>query len=645
MCGIVGIFDSRGRRQISKGMLARMTNSLTHRGPDGSGIHVSDGIGLGHRRLSIIDLGGGKQPLYNEDGSVAVTYNGEIYNFKELRTELLELGHTFRTVCDTEVIVHAWEEWGEACVERFRGMFAFGLWDENRETLFLARDRLGIKPLYYAVLPNGMVIFASEMKALLLHPGLSRDLDNTAIEDYFAYGYVPDPKSIYRGISKLAPGHVLTLRRGEVAAAPRAYWDVSFEERSSQSEEEIAEELIIRLGEAVNVRLMADVPLGAFLSGGVDSSGIVAMMAGLSETPVETCSISFDQPDFDESGYSSQIATRYGTRHHVQQVDTDAVDLIENLAHAYDEPFADSSAVPTFRLCAMARRYVTVALSGDGGDEIFAGYRKYRNCYYAERIRELVPGALRRPMFGVMGRLYPHMVWAPWQLRLKPHFEMVARDTEDGVFNFAAVLKDPLRHRLYSDTFRRELQGYNAVEVTRSHMRRAPSDHPLSRLQYVDLKTYLPGDILTKVDRASMANSLEVRVPILDHHFVEWAGTLPVQLKLRGFQGKHILKRALEPYVSREILYRRKMGFSMPISAWFRGPLRDRIRDAITNGVLAETGLFDLEFARLLVDQHQSGRREHGSALWSLLMFEAFLRRVHNSAAERTQSASDADYA
>jgi len=410
-----------------------MNDSLVHRGPDDSGIFIDSGIGLAHRRLSIVDLSGGHQPLFNEDSSVVV-YNGEIFNFQDLSEELIAHGHKFRTRCDTEVIVHAWEQWGEACVERFRGQFTFALWDSNSETLFLARDRLGIKPLHYAELADGAVIFGSEMKALLEHPGVPRTMDVTAVEDYFAYGYVPDPKSIYTSIRKLAPGHTMIYSRTAGRRDPQAFWGVAFDARVPEDETAICGELIERLTEAVGIRLIADVPLGAFLSGGVDSSGVVALMAGRSSEPVDTCSISFNVRGFDESAYAAQIAERYATRHRVRAVDPDSFDLIDRLAHFYDEPYADSSAMPTHRVCALAREKVTVALSGDGGDEVFAGYRRYRWHHYEETVRSLVPSGLRRPLFGALGAAYPKIDWAPKPLRAKSTLEALARDSAEGIF-------------------------------------------------------------------------------------------------------------------------------------------------------------------------------------------------------------------
>lgn len=628
MCGIVGLFDTRGKREIDRQLLGRMNQTQFHRGPDEGGLHSEPGVGLGHRRLSIIDLSSGQQPLFNEDGSVVVVFNGEIYNFQELAAELAALGHSFRTHCDTEVIVHAWEEWGEACVERFRGMFAFGLWDRNRETLFLARDRLGIKPLYYALLDDGTFIFASELKALLAHPGLVREMSPQAVEEYFAYGYVPEPGTIFRQALKLSPGHTLTLRNGQGLPQPRRYWDVPFAPHGPISEKEAGEELIARLREAVRIRLVAEVPLGAFLSGGVDSSAVVAMMAGLMEDPVNTCSISFGDPAFNESQYAQKVADRYHTSHYTEQVDKDDFDLIDKLASLYDEPFADSSAIPTYRVCELARKRVTVALSGDGGDENLAGYRRYRWHLYEERLRSLLPLAARKPLFGLLGNLYPKADWAPKVLRAKSTFEALARDSVEGYFHSVSIMGDKMRQRLFSDSFKRSLQGYQAVEVMRAHADKCPAQDPLSRVQYLDMKTYLVGDILTKVDRASMAHALEVRVPLLDHKLVEWISGLPASLKLRGHEGKYIFKKALEPYLPDDILYRAKMGFSVPLASWFRGPLRQRVREALLGPTLAETGIFNMEFLKEMVDQHQSGRRDYSASLWTLLMFESFLRNV-----------------
>lgn len=628
MCGITGVFDTTGRADISRTLLDRMNQSLLHRGPDAGGLHLEPGLGLGHRRLSIIDLSTGQQPLFNEDGSVVVVFNGEIYNFQELVPELQALGHVFRTRSDTEVIVHAWEAWGAGCVQRFRGMFAFALWDRNRQMLFLARDRLGVKPLYYSVLASGHCLFGSELKSLLVHPGLPRTMDPNAVEEYFAYGYIPEPRSIFKGVYKLPPGHTLTLQRGQPVPQPNAYWDVSFKSGAAVSAQEVSEELIHRLRESVKIRLISEVPLGAFLSGGVDSSAVVAMMAGLSPDPVVTCSISFGDAAYNESAYAQTVADQYHTQHHVEQVDPDDISLVDHLATVYDEPYADSSAMPTYRVCELARKTVTVALSGDGGDESLGGYRRYRFHVNEERLRSLLPLSLRRPAFGLLGRLYPKADWAPRILRAKSTFEALARETVEAYFHSVCLMHDEMRRSLFSTRLHSELQGYSAAEVLKRHAARATSDHPLSLVQYLDLKTYLVGDINTKVDRASMAHGLEVREPLMDHTLVEWLAGLPPEMKLRGGEGKYLFKKALEPYLPSGILYRTKMGFAVPLAKWFRGPLRQSMSDAVLGPVLADTGWFDSAYLRRVVEDHQSGRRDHSAPLWSLMMFESFLRNV-----------------
>ncbi len=529
------------------------------------------------------------------------------------------LGHTFRTRSDTEVIVHGWEAWGEDCVTRFRGMFAFAVYDRYRSTLFLARDRLGVKPLYYAILEDGFLIFGSELKSLTTHPGLNREIDPQAVEDYFAFGYIPEPRTIFAAASKLPPATTLVLKIGAAPAAPREYWDVRFENGGSIGEHDACAELIERLRESVRLRMIAEVPLGAFLSGGVDSSAVVAMMAGLSNEP---------DPAFDESAHAQAVADRYRTHHRVERVESDDFGLIDRLAALYDEPYADSSAIPTYRVCELARKNVTVALSGDGGDESFGGYRRYKLHLMEEKMRRTLPLAVRQPVFGLMGRLYPKADWAPRVFRAKTTFEAMARDSVTAYFNSVSILRDGMRRRLYSPAFRARLSGYNAVEVLRRHARSANTDDPLSLLQYLDLKTYLVGDINTKVDRASMAHSLEVREPLMDHPLVEWLAKLPASLKIRNGEQKHILKKAMEPFLPSSILYRPKMGFAVPLASWFRGPLKGRVREALLGARLAETGYFNTGYLKELVDQHQSGLRDHSAPLWTLCMFEAFLRNL-----------------
>jgi asparagine synthase (glutamine-hydrolysing) len=634
MCGIAGLFDRVGTRTFDASLLDAMTDSLSHRGPDDRGTYRVPGVGLGHRRLSIIDLSAGHQPMFNKDGSVVVVYNGEIYNFAELMDELRGRGHVFQTRCDTEVIVHAWEEWGARCVERFRGMFAFALYDSAHGELCLARDRLGIKPLYYTEMADGTVAFGSELKALLEIPDLPREIDPQAVEEFFAFGYVPDPRSIYTGVHKLPPGCVQVIRRGSPLGAPWQYWDVTFDvSNPEKSEETNAEDLRAGLTDAVRARLVADVPLGAFLSGGVDSSAVVASMVATGADAIETCAIGFGEADYDESRYARRVAEHCGTQHHAREVASDDFGLLDVLPTVYDEPFADSSAIPTYRLCEQARKHVTVALSGDGGDEVFAGYRRHRWHHYEELVRRRLGQRIRGPLFGMLGRLYPKLDWAPKPLRAKATLQALACDTADGYFQSVCVVPDAQRERLYAPEFKQRLDGYRAVEHLRAVMAAAPSDHHLSSVQYADLKTYLPGDILTKVDRASMAHGLEVRVPMLDHKFVEWAGGVVPDQKLRGREGKYILKKAFETSLPRDVLYRAKMGFGVPLATWFRGPLASHVRDSLQAGALRRSGLFEAAAIDQLVEEHMSGTHDRTQAIWALLMFSGFLEKVHEKPA------------
>ncbi|MCB1671168.1 MAG: amidotransferase 1, exosortase A system-associated, partial [Pseudomonadales bacterium] len=564
MCGIAGIFDIREQRLPERSVLEAMNQSQFHRGPDEGAIHIEPGAGLAHRRLSIIDLASGQQPMFSDDGKLCVVYNGEIYNFQELGRELKNLGYTFKTNCDTEVILYAWRHWGPNCVDRFRGMFAFALYDQQQQSLFLARDRFGIKPLFYALLPDHQFIFGSELKVLKAHPSLPRQLDPRAVEDYFALGYIPEPKTVYQNVNKLRPGHTLWLKRGASMPEQHKYWDITFRTGPESSEKETQEELLARIREAVRVRLVSEVPLGAFLSGGVDSSAVVAMMAQLQEDPVNTCAIGFDVKQFNETEYASQVAQRYRTNHVEHRVGSDDFDLLDTLAALYDEPYADSSAIPTYRVCELARQRVTVALSGDGGDEMFAGYRRYRWHMNEERLRGVLPLSLRRPLFGTLGHLYPKADWAPRVFRAKTTFQALARNSVEAYLHSVSICSDQQRQAMFSLALKELLQHYSVDSVFAEHAANCTSEDPLSLIQYLDMKTYLVGDILTKVDRASMAHSLEVRVPLLDHPLAEWSAGLPRNQKLRGQEGKYVLKKAFEPLLPHDVLYRPKMGFGVP---------------------------------------------------------------------------------
>jgi len=475
-------------------------------------------------------------------------------------------------------------------------------------------------------LANGQFIFGSELKALKQHPELPKTFDATAIEDYFGFGYIPDPKTIYKDVHKLEPGYVLTIKRGNSNYKPRQYWDVKFNPRPQEDERAVGDELIERLREAVKIRMMADVPLGAFLSGGVDSSAVVAMMAGLSSEPVNTCSISFGDPAFNESAFAKQVADRYHTAHRVEQVDPEDFSLLDQLAGLYDEPYADSSALPTYRVCELAKKQVTVVLSGDGGDENLAGYRRYRWHTYEEQMRSWLPDSIRKPVFGLLGQVYPKADWAPKIFRAKSTLESIGRDSMEGYFHSVSTLSNELRSKLFSAKLKNDLQGYQAIEVFKRYVDQAPTDSPLSLVQYLDIKTYLPGDILTKVDRASMAHALEVRVPLLDYELVEWMAGIQPNLKLKGREGKYIFKKSLENYLPNDILYRPKMGFSVPLSAWFKGPLKEKVREALLGDTMRQSGLFDNDFLEQIYNQHQSGLRDYSTAIWTLIMFEAFLR-------------------
>ncbi len=631
MCGLAGIVLSQHRR-VDESVLLAMRDAQLHRGPDEAGLYSGEGVGLAHRRLSIIDLEHGQQPMVDEVAGLALVYNGELYNFPSLKTELEALGAVFQSRSDTEVLLRAWEQWGEACLPRLVGMFAFAVWDIRTQRIYLARDQIGVKPLYYGFTRSGDLVFASELKGILAHPDVEHRLDPQALEDYLALGYVPDPKSIYSGIFKLSPGHWLSWRAEDPEPVPRQYWDVPFDRSAAVTEEEAIAQLRRLLDSAVASQTIADVPLGAFLSGGVDSSAVVASMSRASQQPVRTCSIGFEHAGFDETVYARRVAGHLQTRHFERRVSADDYALLDTLAAVYDEPFSDSSALPTYRVCELARTQVTVALSGDGGDENFAGYRRYRLHAWESSLRARLPLSLRKPVFGLLGSLYPKADWAPRPLRAKTTLQALARDDVEAYYHSVSITSAAMRQRLYSARFKRELQGYSALAVFRSHAKRAPTKNPLLMAQYLDLKTWLPGDILTKVDRASMAHSLEVRVPLLDHRLVEWASSLPPGLKLRGGTGKYLLKKALEPDLPRDVLYRTKMGFSVPLAAWLRGPLSKRVRDALLTGAIAESGYFEPVMLERLVREHVAGRRDHSATLWSLLMLDAFLRRMKQPA-------------
>lgn len=628
MCGLTGIITNDGR-EPEHATLVSMNAVQAHRGPDQEAAVVLPGAGLAHRRLTILDAANGRQPMRSSDGRYTLIYNGEIYNFRALNQELAAHGYVFKGHCDSETLLKAWQCWGEDCIARIRGMFAFAIWDASKQKLHLVRDRLGIKPIYYGFTTAGDFVFGSELKSLTAHPQVGRALEPRAVENYLALGYVPDPYAIYKGIYKLPAGHSLNFDRGSRNLITQQYWDVSFADNAANGGEDLAAALYERLAKATHMRLVSDVPLGAFLSGGVDSSAIVSLMAAGSDATVTTCGIGFEHGGFDESSHARDVAAHLGTTHHEHRISGDDFDLVDRLIDIYDEPFADSSALPTYRVCQLARQQVKVALSGDGGDENFAGYRRHRMHWAESRARARVPPGVRQSVFGALGRAYPKMDWAPRPLRAKTTFQSLAMDTAGAYCNSVSMLPHGLREQLYSRGFKRELAGYRAVDLFREHAANATTEHPLSLAQYLDFKTYLPGDILTKVDRASMAHGLEVRVPMLDHEFVTWAAGIAPHHKLHRGEGKHMLKRAFEPSLPHEILYRRKQGFSVPLADWFNGPLRDTGKRALTDSALTECGMFDAKALASLWQAHTSGRKDHGTAIWSLLMLSRFLERAH----------------
>lgn len=628
MCGIAGIFHLTTPKPVDPARIERMCEAMAHRGPDGQGIWTGPGVGLGHLRLAIIDVAGSPQPMAASDGRAMLVFNGEIYNYRELREELRSFGATFRTDGDSEVILAAWQRWGPDCVTRLHGMFAFAIYDATDRTLFLARDRLGVKPLFYARLSDGSLAFASELKGLLAHPLLRREVDPLAIEDYLAWGYVPDYRSILTGVQKLPAGHSLLLRHNAAVPEPGQWWDVSFADRRQGRAADLEAELLHLLRQAVTSRMVSDVPLGAFLSGGVDSSSVVALMAEASRGPVNTCSIGFDEASLDETAHARLVAERFATNHQTRLVGSGDFEHVDTLVAMFDEPFADASALPTWRVCQLARETVTVALSGDGADEALAGYRRHRFHQVEERFRSVIPAGLRQPVFGGLGALYPKADWAPRPLRAKSTLQSLALDGALAYARAVGFTTPELRNRLYSPDFMRLRGDYRAEQPFVDLMEGAPARSGLDRAQYADLKFWLPGDILTKVDRTSMAVSLEARDPLLDHRLVEFAAALPERLRLRGGQGKWLMKQAMRRYLPEEILFRPKQGFVTPISHWLRGPLAGAARAIGQSAALSRTGWFDTAALGRIAEEHLAGTSDHGRLLWQFLMLDRSLSRL-----------------
>jgi asparagine synthase (glutamine-hydrolysing) len=595
-----------------------MTDVVAHRGPDSAGYYVNGSIGLGHRRLSIIDLATGDQPLGNEDGSVQVVFNGEIYNFADVRRTLLGHGHRFRTSSDTEVIVHAFEEWGDACVEQFRGMFAFAVWDDRRRVLLLARDRLGVKPLYYALVPGG-IVFGSEIKSLLEDPLVGRDWRPDALDAYLTLGYVPAPNTIYRNVHKLDAGYTLRIENGQPTF--RQYWDLEFTgDGDAAREREYLDHLDELLHEAVRLRLISDVPLGAFLSGGIDSSAVVATMTRTSRDTVETMSVGFDAQEFDELDHARAVARHLGVDSHTRIVTPDVETLLPRLAWHFDEPFADSSAVPTYYVSGAARERVTVALSGDGGDELWAGYARHRVEHAEARARRWL-GPMAAPASRLSGVLPFRMkgTRSLGHLRFAPASAYALKHAYD-------YFGDADRASLYSGDFAAAVSGHDPYAKHRELYERCTSPDALDRAMYVDAKTYMVEDVLTKVDRMSMAVSLETREPLLDHRLLEYAATIPASLKLREGTSKYLLRRLLQRRLPASILERRKQGFAAPIGQWLAGPLRAFGSELLFDGRLQSRGVLRHDTLRQVWESHCAGRANHQHRLWSVLMLELWFR-------------------
>ena len=625
MCGIAGFADrqhpSGSRKETDFALVHAMCEVIRHRGPDDEGIHVEGGVGLGMRRLSIIDLSTGHQPMHNEDESVWIVFNGEIYNYRELRAQLEAAGHRFYTSSDTETIVHAYEQWGEECFARLRGMFGLALWDRRARTLLLARDRAGIKPLHYAE-HGGRLYFGSELKSLLAAGAVDGAIDLESLDHYLSFLYTPRDRSIFNGVSKLPPGHALRWRHGHAEVRP--FWQISADQTFRGTAEDAAEELRRVLADAVRSHMVSDVPLGAFLSGGVDSSAVVGLMAEASDRPVKTFSIGFDEPEYDELEHARTVAAHFSTDHHEFVVRPDALGILDRLIEHFDEPFADSSAIPTWYVSEIARQHVTVVLSGDGGDELFGGYDRYLPHPRVERFDRLpIPG--RRKVAAMVWPLLPHGAQG------KNFLRHVSLGTDARFIDSVALFRDDEKAALYSPELRASLRGASAKKTLARHFDRFAALAPHDRMMRFDFETYLPEDVLTKVDRMSMAHSIESRVPLLDNSVIDFAAALPAHLKIRQGRRKHVLKEAVKGLLPPGILDRKKQGFGVPLDVWFRGRLRDVFADVLGSARTRQRGYFQPAFIERIVQEHVSGRRDHTLRLWQLLVFELWQRHYVDS--------------
>jgi asparagine synthase (glutamine-hydrolysing) len=624
MCGICGLARAEAGAPVPEDLVVRMCRQIVYRGPDDEGVYVDDRVGLGNRRLSIIDLETGHQPLSNEDGSIWIAYNGEAYNFAEVRDELIGRGHAFKTKSDTETIVHAYEEWGVDFIHRFRGMFAFALWDKRAETLLLYRDRVGVKPLYYTLTPGGTLVFGSELKTILVHPSVERELEPQALDLFLTLEYVPAPFSIFKGIFKLPAGHYLEFKSGTVSL--HRYWDVAAPlNRSTPIKPgelpEIMDELYDLLKESVKLRLVSDVPLGAFLSGGIDSSAIVGLMRELGASPLKTFSIGFADQTYNELAHARRIAERFETDHEELIIEPRALELTETLIKHLDEPFGDFSMFPTYLVSQMARKSVTVALSGDGGDELFAGYEHYQ----AQRMARWPFTPLGgRAVGAAVSRFKPSDKKKGTWNKLRRFTQGFDNDRRLRHLRWMMFLSDRAKTRLYAPDFVGQLGGIHSLrerEPFDEIFGRMKGFEPLTGELYLDLKSYLVDDIMVKVDRMSMAVSLEAREPLLDHKLVEFAFRLPDDLKLHNGETKWILKKTMERLLPKENIWRSKEGFSIPIKHWLNTDLRDLLEDTLSETRLEKDGLFRPAYVRGMIDAHQAGRENYSHQLWALMVF------------------------
>jgi asparagine synthase (glutamine-hydrolysing) len=626
MCGIAGFVESSGAHapfgpDAARHLIHRMCDVIRHRGPDDEGVFVAEGVALGMRRLSIIDLSTGHQPIHNEDRTIWIVFNGEIYNFRELRAQLEAEGHRFYTSTDTEVIVHAYEQWGTNAIARLRGMFGLAIWDDRSKSLLVARDRVGIKPMHYAE-ANGRLYFGSELKSLLEAPDLPRDLDLDALDHYLSFLYTPRDGSIFKRVRKLPPGHLMTWHDGHLAI--ERYWQLPADETYRRSEADAIRDLRRVLADAVRSHLVSDVPLGAFLSGGIDSSLVVGLMAESSGARVKTFSIGFDEPAFDELEHARRVAKHFGTDHHEFVVKPDGVAILDRLVRHFDEPFADSSAIPTWYVSEMARRHVTVVLSGDGGDELFGGYDRYVPHPRVVAFDRYSPRAFRR-VAAIAAAQLPHGA------RGKNFLRHVARDEQGRYLDSIRFFSADEKPALLAGDVRQRLDGRDPETRLAAHFERYAHLPWPSQMMRFDAETYLPEDVLTKVDRMSMAHSIESRVPLLDNEVIELASTLPASLKIKDGRRKHVLKEVAATLLPPEILNRRKQGFGVPLGTWFRGNLRELFADTLLSPASLQRGYFQPLFVRQLVDEHVSGKRDHTLRLWQLVVFERWHQEYLNS--------------